>query len=105
LASSAPRSTRPRRGPDLAAIINSIFGWHRHPRNGKVARLPEETRNQINRMLDNGVRYRDIVAHLRHSETPLPYPLSEMNISNWRHGSYRDWLQQRTMRLLALALH
>jgi hypothetical protein len=94
LASSTHRR-RPRRGADFFATINAILGWNRHPRNGKVARLPEETRNQINRVLEDGVPYRAIVAHLQHSATPLPYPISEMNISNWRHGGYQDWRQQQ----------
>jgi hypothetical protein len=101
LVSSAPRSRRPRRGADFFATINALLGWNRHPRNGKVARLPEETRNQINRMLEDGVPYRAIVAHLQHSEPPLPYPVSEMNISNWRHGGYQEWRQQQEDALVA----
>ena len=30
--------------PDLVATINRLFGWHQHPRNGKVARLGDHAR-------------------------------------------------------------
>src|SRR3954453_18044338 len=62
--SSIRRARRSARTRDLAASINSIFGWHRHPRNGKVARLPEAIRNQINRMIEDGMMYRTILAKL-----------------------------------------
>src|SRR5437867_5891432 len=87
------RSARPY---DPVAAINRLFGWHQHPRNGKVARLPETMRNQINRMLDDGMPYQAILKKLRESSAEaLPHSLSEMNISNWVHGGYQDWRRQR----------
>jgi hypothetical protein len=50
---------------NLTKAIHASMGWHRHPRNGKVARLPEPTRNQINAMLQDGVAYRAIRDKLR----------------------------------------
>lgn len=72
-----------------------MLGWHQHPRNGKIARLPEPTRNLINQMLDDGFIYRAIITRLRHLEPPLPYCISEMNLSNWFHGGYQDWLRKQ----------
>ena len=95
-ASSKKRNRRSARQPDLVAMINRLFGWHQHPRNGKVARLPEAVRNQINRMLDDGFAYRAILKNLHESSAEaLPHSLSEMNISNWVHGGYQDWRRQR----------
>ncbi len=79
--------------------INALLGWHQHPRNGKVARLPEATRELINQMLEDGFAYRQIIARLAQA-VPLPYPISEMNLSNWFHGGYQDW---RRKKLLAQA--
>ena len=87
------RSARPY---DPVAAINRLFGWHQHPRNGKVARLPETMRDQINRMLDDGFPYRAILKKLRElSAEALPHSLSEMNISNWVHGGYQDWRRRQ----------
>ena len=87
------RSARPY---DPVAAINRLFGWHQHPRNGKVARLPETMRDQINGMLDDGFPYRAILKKLRESSAEaLAHSLSEMNISNWVHGGYQDWRRQR----------
>ena len=69
---------------------------HRRTRNGKVARLPEATRERINVMLDDGVRYRDIIKALAQPGAPaLPYPISEMNLSNWRRGGHQEWLRRQ----------
>src|SRR5512133_2949688 len=63
-------------------------------RNGKVARLPDYIREVINHLLNDGVGYRQIIQKLNLVFT-LPYPLSEMNLSNWYHGGFQDWLQTR----------
>jgi len=90
------RRRKSRSGSDAAALINRAFGWHLHPRNGKVARLPEVTRNAINLMLDDGVRYRDIIVRLQKSAAePLPYSISEMNLSNWFRGGYQEWCRMQ----------
>ncbi len=73
-----------------------LLGLKARPRNGKVARLAETTRNQINRMLEDGLPYRTILKTLATSANPpLPYPLSEMNLSNWYRGGFQDWLRLR----------
>ena len=92
--------TRKRRSPRSSvdtylAAVNALFGWHQHPRNGKIARLPESIRENINHRLDDGVRYRDIIAKLQQLQPPLPYAISEMNLSNWYHGGYQDWRRKQ----------
>jgi hypothetical protein len=66
--------------------------WH----NGKIARLPEPTREHINVMLRDGFRYRAIIQALGPPGGPfLPYPISEMNMSNWFRGGHQDWLRHQ----------
>ena len=85
----------------LAKAINASLGWHRHPRNGKVARLPEPLRNRVNNMLEDGLRYRDIILKLQ-QDGGLPYPLSEMNLSNWYRGGYQEWLRDKAKAAVGL---
>jgi len=69
---------------------------HQRTRNGKIARLPEATRERINRMIDDGFRYRDIIQALgQPGASDLPYKISEMNLSNWRKGGYREWCRRQ----------
>jgi hypothetical protein len=79
--------------------LNAMFGWHQHPRNGKVARLPGPMRELINLWLQDGLTYRQILQKLT-STVALPYPLSEMNLSNWFHGGYQDWRKTRRLSCL-----
>jgi hypothetical protein len=82
--------------PRTAAILRSLPGCGRRPRNGKIARLPQDTRELINQMLDDGLPYARILDKLRNSPLPtLPYPISEMNLSNWYRGGFRDWRRHR----------
>jgi len=62
-------------------------------RNGKVARLPAELRDQINRMLDDGVPYKTIIEKLGEAGKHL----NEDNISNWRFGGFKDYLHARAI--------
>src|SRR6516164_3279913 len=57
-------------------------------RNGKVASLPKPHRDLVNRMLEDGVAYKEIVAAL----AQLGHSVSARNISNWYQGGYQDWL-------------
>src|SRR5512140_3875409 len=86
---------------NLRKAINANLGWHRHPRNGKVARLPEPVRNRLNLMLQDGLPYRDIIARLQEAGC-LPYPLSEMNLSNWYRGGFQDWLRDQSKAAVGL---
>jgi flagellar biosynthesis GTPase FlhF len=72
-------------------------------RNGKIARLPQPIREQINHRLQNGGEGRQITAWLN----TLPevqalmnsefdgQSISEMNVSNWKAGGYLQWEEQQ----------
>jgi hypothetical protein len=72
-------------------------------RNGKIARLPQSIREQVNRRLDNGEQGKQIAEWLN----TLPevktlidaqfagQPISEVNLSNWKLGGYIDWQAQQ----------
>lgn len=72
-------------------------------RNGKIARLPQTIREQINRRLQNGEEGKKIAEWLN----TLPdvravmdvefdgQPISDVNLSNWKLGGYRDWEAQQ----------
>src|ERR1043166_620789 len=67
--------------------------------NGKVARLPAVLRDKVNAMLDDGFTYEAIIQKLNEStDPPLPYPLSEMNISRWKDNGYQKYLRQQDCR-------
>ena len=88
-------AARSRRQPGLVRLLASIYGFETRPRNGKVARLPEATRDQINRMIEDGATYRAIIEKLRQSATQLPYAISEMNLSNWFRSGYAEWQEEQ----------
>jgi len=56
-------------------------------RHGRVASLPKLQRDMVNRMLWNGVPYKNIVEAL----SECGYTLIERNISNWATGGYLEW--------------
>jgi hypothetical protein len=67
-------------------------GLRQRTRNGKIARLPEAVRERINTMIEDGFPYLDIIKALSQpGGPPLPYPISEMNLSNWRKGGHQEW--------------
>jgi hypothetical protein len=73
-----------------------LLAHRKRTRNGKIARLPETIRERISQMIQDGVRYRDIIKALAQPGCPpLPYPISEMNLSNWRKGGHQEWLRRR----------
>jgi len=79
-------------------------------RNGKIARLPQPIREQINLRLENGEEAKHITAWLN----TLPevtsllaaefdgQPVSEANLSRWKLGGYRDWEDQQAALQAAL---
>ena len=71
---------------DLALQLKACQSKSR--RNGKVARLPLPLREQVNRMLDDGVPYKTIIEKLGDAGNHL----NEDNISNWRLGGHQDYL-------------
>jgi hypothetical protein len=78
-------------------------------RKSKIARLPDSIREQINHRLQNGETAKQILEWLN----ALPetnallkadfggQPVSEPNLTHWRHGGYREW-QSRQDALEAL---
>jgi hypothetical protein len=61
-------------------------------RNGKISRLPEAIRNQVNQKLQDGVPYDQIIAWLAEQGHP---GILKMNLSRWTHGGFQDWLDER----------
>jgi hypothetical protein len=81
-----------------ASIFRSITALGRRRRNGKIARLPQATRELINHMLHDGLPYATILDKLHSPAGPaLPYLISKMNLSNWYHGGFNDWRRQRQL--------
>src|SRR5258705_3955591 len=83
----------PPRLPSPTEILDhQKFG---HPRNGKIAKLPKELRDELNQMLADGATGSMIIDSL----APRGISLNHENISNWREGGFQDWLQHQALRL------
>jgi hypothetical protein len=75
-------------------------------RNGKIARLPLEIREQLNRRLADAEQGKSLVEWLN----SLPEvqavmkaafdgaPVREQNLSEWKQGGYREWQKQQERR-------
>jgi hypothetical protein len=76
-------------------------------RTGKIARLPGPIRYELNRRLDNGALGHDLVQWLNSlpevqrvlAERFAGHPITDDNISQWRHGGFQDWLLQEDRRV------
>jgi hypothetical protein len=62
-------------------------------RNGKIARLPKETRDMINRMLDDGIPYHVIIDELG----AVGEGLNTQNLTNWKQGGYQEWIKNQEL--------
>ena len=74
--------------------------------NGKIGRLPEDIRDQLNQRLADGETARTVLTWLN----ALPavqsvlaaqfagQPVNEPNLSRWRTGGYQLWLRERERR-------
>jgi hypothetical protein len=79
-------------------------------RTGKIARLPEAIREQLNQRLFDGIPGRKIIPWLGTlpevqrimAEQFTSVPISENNLSEWRRGGYQDWLREKQARTEAL---
>jgi hypothetical protein len=76
---------RPIANPSLPAPAPTQRRKHR--RHGRVACLPRVQRDMVNRMLWNGIPYKNIVAALDEAG----FAVSEKNISNWATGGHLEW--------------
>ena len=87
-------------GPTLAAIDPPSLALDASKQerrsHGKIAQLSKIWRDRINSMLDDGVPYALIIEKLEQfTDPPLPYPISEMNISRWKDKGYQRHLDQK----------
>jgi hypothetical protein len=72
-------------------------------RNGKIARLPQNIRNQLNRRLEDGEPGKEVVKWL--NTLPIVQavlkeqfdgqPVNEPNLVAWRQGGYQEWLEHQ----------
>jgi len=72
-------------------------------RNGKIARIPRDIRNELNERLADGEQGKRLVEWLNgHPEVrdalDLDFdgrPVTEQNLSEWRQGGHQDWLRHQ----------
>lgn len=74
-------------GAPVFAISPLTGASHQRARRGRIARLPKNEREMVNRMLTNSVPYTNISLAL----DELGFKVSERNISNWATGGYLEW--------------
>jgi hypothetical protein len=75
-------------------------------RKGKIARLPRDLREELNRRLENGepgVGLVDWLNSLPAVQQVLQAqfggrPINEQNLSDWKAGGYQDWQEQEEKR-------
>jgi hypothetical protein len=64
---------------------------------GKVARLPAEIREQINRRLYDGQTGKQIIKWLSTQKCDgNPGDITDSNMTQWRKGGYQEWLKDET---------
>lgn len=81
----------------------------RHMRTGKIARLPLEIREELNRRIDKGetgVRLVNWLNRLPGVKDALKThfdgrPINEVNLTEWRNGGYVEWQAQEATLALA----
>ena len=69
-------------------------------RNGKIARLPFNIREELNHQLKDNVPVKDILSWLNTDSTVRHYMerlfqgryITEQNVSEWRQGGHQEWL-------------
>jgi hypothetical protein len=81
-------------------------------RNGKIARLPEEIRRELNRRILNGQEGREILPWLNNQPTVRDIldrkfggcNINRQNLSAWRTGGFRDWDLRREIIITSMAM-
>jgi hypothetical protein len=81
-----------------------------HVRVGKIARLPEHIREELNYHLcanESGLRLLDWLNRLPEVQAILARdfgsrPINSVNLTKWKAGGYREWMFRREMILTAL---
>jgi len=86
---SPPPATAQNHSLAISPITNPFQLTHaKRTRNGKIARLPKDLREMVNRLLRNNIPYSRIVKALAEYDVTV----TERNISNWKIcGGYREW--------------
>ena len=72
-------------------------------RNGKIARLPHQVREELNQRLERSERSPQLLAWLNALPEVQEFvqrefggePVSKHNLSQWRLGGFQDWLTRR----------
>jgi hypothetical protein len=72
-------------------------------RTGKIARLPRDIRNQLNHRLSDGEKGKKLLGWLNslpEAQAVLKAefggrPINEPNLTEWKKGGYREWLDQQ----------
>jgi hypothetical protein len=75
-------------------------------RTGKIARLPRKLRDQLNTRIDEGASAVRLAKWLNSQKEVrnildqdfLGRDINEQNLSDWKHGGFRDWQRQRALR-------
>jgi hypothetical protein len=75
-------------------------------RNGKIARLPHDIREELNQRLRDGESGRALLKWLNEDpecgdvldEEFAGRPINKQNLSEWRQGGYKDWLRKEEAR-------
>jgi hypothetical protein len=81
-------------------------------RNGKIARLPHDIREQLNLRLDDNEEGQPILDWLNSlpqtrkllKERFGDVPISKQNLSEWRQGGYREWAIRNELRSKAFSI-
>ena len=81
-----------------------------HIRVGKIARLPDHIRNELNHRLcanEIGLRLLDWLNTLPEVQAILARdfggrPINAVNLTKWKAGGYREWMFRREIILTAL---
>ncbi len=60
-------------------------------RTGAIANMPKVLRDEINRMLEDGVIYPQIVARVAQQG----HEINKFHLMTWRQGGYQDWLREQ----------
>src|SRR3954452_15688026 len=74
---------------------NSVTTIIENRRTGKVARLPKDIREIVNRLIEDGCTYLYIIKRLEELGHPGFF---NCNISRWRTGGYQTWLREKEAR-------
>src|SRR5437867_9078357 len=92
----APASADPNPAADPLPSAHDPRPSPSAPLHRKIAKLPKPLRDRINSLIEDSVPAREIIAKLQASaDPPLPYPISQVNLSDWKNTGYQRHLAQQ----------